>query len=115
MRFIIKVLITALVVAGISELAKRYSVFAAVLASLPLTSILALIWLYLDTGDTLKVADLSYNILWAVIPSMIFFVDLPVLVKLKIPFFPALGLASTIMVLSYAIYVKLLSTLGVRI
>ncbi len=51
MYFFLKTLITALIVAGVSELAKQYSLFAAAIASLPLTSILAFIWLYEDTKD----------------------------------------------------------------
>ena len=72
-RFIIKVLVTALVVAGISEIGKRSSVMAALLASLPLTSLLAFIWLYLDKKENEPVAKLSMDIFWMVIPSLAFF------------------------------------------
>ncbi len=72
-RFIIKVLVTALVVAGISEIGKRSSVMAALLASLPLTSLLAFIWLYLDKKENEPVALLSMDIFWMVIPSLAFF------------------------------------------
>lgn len=54
MYFLIKTLITALIVAAVSELARRYTVWAALLASLPLTSILAFIWVYWDTKDRVK-------------------------------------------------------------
>ncbi len=72
-RFIIKVVVTALVVAGISEIGKRSSVMAALLASLPLTSLLAFMWLYLDTKENEPVAQLSMDIFWMVIPSLAFF------------------------------------------
>jgi hypothetical protein len=49
------------------------------LASLPLTSLLAFVWLYLDTGDTQRVADLSQGIFWLVLPSLSLFVLLPFL------------------------------------
>ncbi len=73
MQYLIKIIITALIVTGISELGKRFSPLAAILASLPLTSILAFIWLYHDTKDSQKVIDLSYGIFWMVFPSLLFF------------------------------------------
>src|SRR5712691_68382 len=62
LQFALKVLITAIVVVAVAELAKRSSVWAAALASLPLTSLLAFIWLYVDTGDPGRIAMLSGQI-----------------------------------------------------
>ena len=56
---VIKVLVTAALVVAIAEVAKRNTFAGAVLASIPLTSVLALIWLYADTGDTEKVPALA--------------------------------------------------------
>ena len=61
---------TAVLVVAISEVAKRSSLLGAVLASIPLTSVLAMIWLYADTGDAEKVADLATGIFWLVLPSL---------------------------------------------
>ena len=79
--FIIKTLITALVVAGVSELSRRYNMLAALLVSLPLTSILAFIWIYWDTQDNSKIIELSYSVFWLVLPSLAFFLILPFLLK----------------------------------
>lgn len=102
--FFIKTLITALVVAGISEISRRYSLVAAALASLPLTSILAFIWIYNDTKDTKQIIELSYSIFWLVLPSLIFFILLPLFLKEGMKFFPALGLASVCMISGYAVF-----------
>jgi len=59
---LIKVAITAVLVVAISEVAKRSSLAGAVLASIPVMSVLAMIWLYVDTCDTGKVADLATDI-----------------------------------------------------
>jgi hypothetical protein len=80
-QFLIKVLITALLVAAVSEVARRSSLFGALLASLPATSILAFVWLYRETGDTAKVAALSADIFWLVLPSLLLFLLLPMLLK----------------------------------
>lgn len=80
-QFLIKVLISALLVAAVSEVARRSSLLGAVLASLPVTSLLAFIWLYRDTGDTTKVAALSADIFWLVLPSLLLFLLLPMLLR----------------------------------
>lgn len=107
MYFMLKTLITTLVVVGISELARRYSLLAAALASLPLTSILAFIWIYYDTKDVQKVAELSYSILWLVIPSLLFFIMFPLLVKFGFKFAPALLLSCVIMSAGYGLFIYL--------
>ena len=86
MNFLLKTLLTALLVAGISALGKRYTALAAILASLPLTSMLAMTWLYADTRDNQKIIELSKGIFWAVLPSLLFFLTLPVLLKWGVRF-----------------------------
>ena len=86
-----KALITAILVIGISELAKRSSLAGALLASLPLTSLLALIWLYRDTGDVLQAADLARGIFWLVLPSLAFFIVFPAAVRAGWTFWASMG------------------------
>ena len=114
-QFALKVVITALVVAGVSELGKRSSVAGAVLASLPLTSILALIWLHRDTGSAEKVIGLSMGIFWAVLPSLVFFLVLPLFMRAGFRFPWALSAASAVMVAAYALYVVAMRKLGVAV
>ena len=63
MYVFIKLIFTAFVVVLISEIAKRSTVFAGIVASIPLTSLLAFIWLYFDTQDINSIRELSRNIL----------------------------------------------------
>lgn len=72
MQAALKILISARFIYGISELAKRRSLLGALLASLPLTSLLAIIWLYRETGDVRRIADLSSGIFWLVLPRSSF-------------------------------------------
>ena len=102
MQIVLKVLITALVVVAVSEIAKRSSVWAGVLASLPLTSTLAFIWLYLDTGDSARIVELSRSIFWLVLPSMLFFLVLPMLLGANVPFWISLVLSAAATALAYA-------------
>jgi len=113
MRIFLKILITALIVTGVSELGKRFSVIAAILASLPLISILALTWLYWDTGDVAKVSELSQGIFWAVLPSLLFFLVLPLLIKQGFRFGSAMLISCTIMAFGYTVYVWVLQKMGI--
>ena len=92
-ELLLKAVVSGLVVAIASEVSRQSSVLAAVLISLPLTSILSAIWLYRDTHDTAEVASLSWSILWLIIPSLVFFVVLPIALKNGIGFWTALPLA----------------------
>ena len=80
-QYLIKVLLTALLVVAIAEIAKRSTLMGAVLASLPLTSILAIVWLYTDTGDVARVAELAGSVFWLVLPSLALFMVLPAALK----------------------------------
>ena len=115
MRFLVKVLISSVVIASVSELAKRSTLAAAILASLPTTSLLAILWLYRDTHNSQKVIDLSVGIFWAVLPSLIFFLILPLALKRGLRFGTAMLLSCGIMILSYLLYVALLNKFGVKI
>jgi hypothetical protein len=79
--YVLKIAVTALVVVAVSEIAKRSTAWAALLASLPLTSVLAFIWLYLDTNDTERVAALAQGVLWLVVPSLVLFLVLPPMLR----------------------------------
>ena len=100
-QFLVKVLVSALLVAAVSEVARRSSLLGAVLASLPVTSLLAFIWLYRETGDVQKVAALSADILWLVIPSLLLFALLPVLLRQGLNFWLSLGASCAATALAY--------------
>ena len=110
-QFLLKVLISALLIAGASELAKRSSMAGALLASLPLTSLLAMLWLWRDTHDTAKLATFSLDILWLVLPSLLLFVVLPTMLRLGFGFWTSLGSAIAATLLVYGATVLLLQRL----
>ena len=83
---IIKIFITVIIVVLVSEIAKHSSLFAGMIVSIPLTTFLALIWLYWETKDTQKIIDLSNATLLMIIPSLSFFIFLPLLLKLNLSF-----------------------------
>lgn len=110
-----KLILSALMIVIVSEVAKRSSLLGALIASLPLTSILAIIWLYIDTKSLEKVTQLSMGIFWIVIPSLLFFISLPLLLKWGLNF--GLGLLGAILITGagYGGYIIFLSKLGIKI
>lgn len=106
--FIVKALVTGVVVASIAELSRRYELLAAALASLPLVSILAFVWIYLESPDTGKLISMSHNIFWLVLPSLIFFLLFPALLKYGMGFWWSLLTACLSMILLYGISLWLL-------
>ena len=71
MPFIItKYLLTAAVIVLVSELAKRSDKIGSLVASLPLVTVLTLIWLHLDNQPTSKIANHAYYTFWYVIPTL---------------------------------------------
>ncbi len=115
LHFIIKIALTAAVVVAISEIAKRSSFWGALLASLPLTSLLAFVWIYLETGNTQSIAVLSQSIFWLVLASLPLFLILPALLRAGWTFWPSLGLACAVTIGAYFALVWLLPRLGVQL
>ncbi|OZB73272.1 MAG: hypothetical protein B7X33_00205 [Lysobacterales bacterium 13-68-4] len=74
---ITKYLITAAVVVAVSELAKRSDRLGALLASLPLVTLLALTWLYLDKQPAEKIANHAWYTFWYVVPTLPMFLIFP--------------------------------------
>ena len=112
--FLLKVLISSLVIASVSEIAKRNTFAAALFASLPFTSLLALVWLYYDTHDTGKIIELCHGIFWMVIPSLAFFVLLPVILKSGVKFWWAIGIASVATFIVYSVFIFFIRSIGIN-
>ena len=114
-HYTIKVLLSAGVIVAVAEIAKRSSFWAAALASLPLTSLLAFIWLYLETGDIEKITTLSQSIFWLVIPSLLLFILLPLMLRAGWGFWLSLAAASCVTALGYALMVWVLLRVGIHV
>jgi hypothetical protein len=113
--YVIKIAATVTVVVAVAEIAKRSSFWAAVLASLPLTSLLAFVWLYVESGSAERVATLSQGVFWLVIPSLPLFLLLPALLRSGTNFWLSLAVSCIVTVAAYFGMVWLLGRVGVRI
>jgi hypothetical protein len=111
-QFLLKVVVSALIVAGASELARRSTLAGALLASLPLTSVLAMIWLWRDGATPAQIAGFAGNILWLVLPSLLLFVVTPLLLRQGFGFWASLGAGCAATLLGYAVSLGLLRWLS---
>lgn len=113
--YLVKLLLSAAIIVAVSEIAKRQPTWAGALASLPLVSLLAIIWLYVDTRSTVQVSELSLSIFWLVLPSLLFFLALPLLLKQGFGFTASLLAAAAVMLAGYGLMLLGLRQFGVKI
>ena len=113
--YIVKVIISAVLIVAISEISKRSSLIGAVLASIPLVSVLAMIWLYVDTRDVDRVAGLASSIFWLVLPSLALFIALPLLLKLGYNFYLSMGASIMITIGCYGLMITVLNRYGIEL
>jgi hypothetical protein len=111
----IKAAISGIIVALVSEIARRYPGWGGLVASLPLTSLLAMLWLWRDTGDAEQVAELSASTLWFIIPSLPLFIALPLLLRSGIGFWASLGIVVAATLALYALMFWAAPRLGVKL
>ena len=113
--YVVKVAISALLIVAIAEISKRSSFVGAILASVPLVSVLAMIWLYIDTRDADKVAALASGIFWLVLPSLALFIALPILLKQGFNFYLSLSASIAITIACYGVMVAVLNQFGIEL
>lgn len=104
-QFLLKVAISALIVAAVSELARRQAWFGALIASLPLMSVLAMIWLWRDGTEPAQIAAFANGVFWLVLPSQLLFLVMPAMLRHGFGFWPSLGTGCAATVLAYGIAV----------
>lgn len=98
---VIKAAISGIMIAVASELAKRYPGLGAIVISLPLVSVLGMIWLWRDKPDVEAMANYSSAMFWYVLPSLPMFLLIPVLLRHGTSFWIALGVGCALTVLLY--------------
>ena len=112
---LIKAALSGIIVMLISEIARRSPAFGALVASIPLVSVLGIIWLWRDTGDVQRIAAHAEATFWYVIPSLPMFLALPALLRQGTAFWPALGLSILLTVIFYFLTIVIASRFGVRL
>lgn len=107
--------LSALIIVAVSEIAKRSPGFAALVASLPLISVLGMIWLWRDTGDPVRMAAHAEATFWYVLPSLPMFLIIPALLRAGVNFYIALSIGVLITIALYLAMTAILTKFGVRL
>lgn len=97
----IKALISGIIIAAVSEIAKRSPGFGALVVSLPLVSVLGMIWLWHDAHDPARMAAHAGATFWFVLPSLPMFLLMPALLNRGVPFWGALAAGCLLTVALY--------------
>ncbi len=113
--YIIKIGISALTITLVSEIAKRSSLFGALIASLPLTSLLAILWMHFEKTQDTAIAQLSQSIFFLVLPSLAFFALFPFLLHRGIAFWASFLLASAATIVLYFLLIAILKHYNISV
>ena len=112
---IVKAIISGIIIAIVSEVAKRYPGWGALIVSLPLVSILAMIWLWRDTHDPVRLAAHAEATFWFVLPSLPMFLLVPFMLRHEWPFWSALVVGCAMTILLYLAMTWLGPRIGIRL
>lgn len=112
---VIKAAISGVIAAAVSQIAKKYPGFGGLVASLPLISVLGMIWLWRDTHDPDRMAAHVSGTLWFIAPSLPMFLLIPYMLKRGITFWPALAAGCILTMALYALMVWAAPKFGIRL
>ena len=111
---ITKYFLTAAVVVLVSEVAKRSDKLGALIAALPLVTILALIWLYVESQPEQKIANHAWYTFWYVVPTLPMFLAFPYLLP-RLGFWLTLLSCIVITIICFGLFAILVRRLGVEL
>lgn len=111
----LKAALSGIIVMVVSEVSRKYPGLGGLIASLPLISILGILWLWRDTGDVERIAAHSQATFWFVLPSLPMFLVFPAALRLGMNFWLALGVACALTITLYALTIWLLARFGINL
>ena len=110
-----KAALSGVIIAIVSQVAKRYPGFGALIASLPLVSVLGMIWLWRDKPDVPNMAAHVEATFWFVLPSLPMFLLIPWLLRNGVSFWLALTLGCAVTIALYLAMTALGPRIGIRL
>ena len=113
--FAIKAGLAGLIIAIVSEIARRSPALGALIAALPLVSVLGMMWLWHDAPDPARMADHAGATFWLVLPSLPMFLLIPSLLRRGVGFWPALAAGCVLTMILYLAMIAVASRFGMRL
>ena len=114
-HYFIKVFISSAIIVLVSEISKRDNLLGGLVASIPIVSVLSMIWLYIDTNDIDKVKALANGILWMIFPSMSLFIVLLILINCGIKFYLSLTISILTTMVCYLLTISVMNYFGFKV
>ena len=111
--FIVKCVLSGIIIAAVSEIAKRSPALGALIVSLPLVSLLGILWLWRDTGDIERIANHAESTFWYVLPSLPMFLAFPAMLRAGVGFWPSMAASCVLTMVLYFITAWALSRFGI--
>lgn len=112
---LLKAALSGLIVAIVSEISRRFPGLGGLIASLPLVSVLGMMWLWRDTHDPQRLAAHASATFWFVLPSLPMFLAIPALLKRGVGFWPSLFAGCALTMALYALMVWLGPRFGLKL
>ena len=112
---LIKAGLSGVIIAVVSEVARRNAGFGALIASLPLVSVLGMIWLWRDTHEPERLAAHAGATFWYVLPSLPMFLLIPLMLRRGAPFWAALAAGCVLTIGLYLAMIWIAPRFGVKL
>lgn len=113
--FVIKCVLSGIIIAAVSEIAKRSPALGALIVSLPLVSLLGILWLWRDTGDIERIASHAESTFWYVLPSLPMFLALPAMLRAGVGFWSSMAASCILTIALYFITAWVLSKFSINL
>ena len=111
----VKIIITALIIVVVSEISKKLPLLGSLIASLPLVSVLGMIWIFQETKDTQKLITHAEGTFWYVLPSLPMFLLMPWMMRKGVSFYWSMTAGILLTIVLYLIMTKLLARIGMNL
>ena len=111
----VKAALSGIIIALASEFARRQPALGALVLSLPLISLLGILWLWHDSGDVTRVAALTQSTFWYVLPTLPMFLVIPALLHAGAGFWPSLAAGCALTIVLYLVTVWALARFGITL
>jgi hypothetical protein len=107
-----KIGLTALIIFAVVQVSERNTLLAAVLASIPIVSVLAMMWMNHEGQSAEEISGFAKDIVWLLIPSLLMFIVMPLLIERGWEFYPALGAGLATTILGYFLMIQIMEKYG---
>jgi hypothetical protein len=111
----IKAALSGIIIAIVSEVARRSPTLGSLIVSLPLVSVLGILWLWRDTGDVERIAAHAQSTFWYVLPTLPMFLLMPAMLRHGIGFWLTLATCCAVTFILYLGMIRALEEFGMTL